>query len=191
MVESTLSRERVLAAASELFYQYGIAAVGMDAIRDRAGVALKTIYGEFGSKEGVVTAYLAGRDESWLAWLLRYLDGVGDDPHQRVLGIFDALDTWFSASDFAGCAFINAFGEVAGTGQVAAHAARHKERLAQLVLELTTSIDPARAESLADELMVLIEGAIVRASLGHRSDAARTARALAKLVLRDADALMR
>ncbi|MBJ7593562.1 MAG: helix-turn-helix transcriptional regulator [Candidatus Dormibacteraeota bacterium] len=79
-----------MAAASELFYENGIASIGIDAVRDRAGVGLKGIYREFGSKAGLVSAYLDRRDEQWMMRLEARLGEVGDDPRQRLLGLFDA-----------------------------------------------------------------------------------------------------
>jgi len=176
-------RERVLAAASRLFYEQGIAAVGMDALRDRAAVSMKSIYREFGSKEALVHAYLARRDDEWMTWLAGRTGDERGGPRSRLLALFDALDAWFVSPGFAGCAFINAFGEAAGEGAVASQATAHKRRLQGLVSDLATQVDPARAPELTDQLMLLIEGAIVRASVGQRRDVARTARALAERVL--------
>lgn len=178
-------RDRALAAANELFYEHGIASVGIDAVRDRAGVGLKGIYREFGSKAGLVSAYLDRRDEQWMTWLEARLDEVGDDPHQRLLRLFDALDAWFTSPGFVGCAFVNAYGETAGGGPAADRAAQHKDRLAAVVGDLATALDPARAPQLQEELMLLIEGAIVRASLGRRPEAARIARTIAVLLVGD------
>ncbi len=181
-------RERVLAAAGPLFYERGIAAVGMDAIRDRAGVSMKSLYREFGSKDALVHAYLARRDEEWMAWLASRAGDPRRGPRRRLLALFGALDSWFASPGFAGCAFINAFGEAAGEGAVAERATAHKERLQLLVGELAAQLDRARAPELTEQLMLLIEGAIVRASVGRRGDAARTARRLAEAVLAGAKA---
>src|SRR4051812_30650251 len=54
-------RERLLAAADELFYKEGVHTVGIDRIIDRAGVAKASLYSAFGSKEELVVAYLNGR----------------------------------------------------------------------------------------------------------------------------------
>jgi AcrR family transcriptional regulator len=42
-------RDRLLNAASELFYAEGITSVGIDRIIERAGVAKATLYSSFGS----------------------------------------------------------------------------------------------------------------------------------------------
>ena len=60
------ARERLLAAADELFYEEGIHVVGIDRIIDKAGVAKATLYSTFGNKEGLILAYLQARLE--LRW---------------------------------------------------------------------------------------------------------------------------
>ncbi|MGH2449310.1 MAG: TetR/AcrR family transcriptional regulator [Chloroflexota bacterium] len=177
-------RDRCLDAADQLFYARGIRAVGIDAVRDRAGVSLKGMYNEFGSKSGLVDAYLDRRHERWMSWLESRLEQAADDPHRRLSALFEALGEWFAGSGFAGCAFINAYGEWAGTGAVASRAAWHKERLANVVGKLAEQLNPTAAAELGEELMMLIEGAIVRASLGRRSDAAKTALAIARNLVR-------
>ena len=59
-LERRPARERLLAAANELFYAGGTHAVGIYRVIERAGVAKASLYGTFGSKEELVRAYLAG-----------------------------------------------------------------------------------------------------------------------------------
>ncbi len=61
------TRDRLVAAASTLFYQQGIRAVGVDAIAAKAGVTKRTLYYHFASKDELVAAYLAVRDAPNLA----------------------------------------------------------------------------------------------------------------------------
>ena len=51
------ARERLLAAAGELFYAEGVQTVGIDRIIAHAGVAKASLYNIFGSKEELVRAY--------------------------------------------------------------------------------------------------------------------------------------
>src|SRR6478609_198822 len=51
-------RERILAAARELFYRDGIRAVGVDAIAAAAGTNKMTLYRHYESKDALVSAYL-------------------------------------------------------------------------------------------------------------------------------------
>ena len=123
------ARRRVLDAAERLFYARGIQAVGMDEVRDAAGVSLKRLYQCYASKDALVEAYLEHRDLRWNAALADHVGRVAD-PRERVLAVFGFLSEWFRTADFRGCAFINAFGELGPASPPVAAAARgHKGAL--------------------------------------------------------------
>ena len=50
------ARERLLAAAGELFYAEGVISVGIDRVIEKAGVAKASLYNTFGSKDGLLLA---------------------------------------------------------------------------------------------------------------------------------------
>src|SRR5690348_13294799 len=77
-------RERLLDAASELFYAEGIQSVGIDRVIERAGVAKASLYSTFGSKEELVRAYLDQRGERVMRRLRAGVDAVDpEDPVER------------------------------------------------------------------------------------------------------------
>jgi len=73
------ARERLLAAANELFYTEGVHTVGIDRVIEQAGVAKASLYNTFGSKEELVHAYLEGRHAAMAA---RLTGGRGDAARQ-------------------------------------------------------------------------------------------------------------
>src|ERR1700761_7130415 len=83
------ARERLLAAANELFYNEGVHTVGIDRIIEQAGVAKASLYNTFGSKDELVRAYLEGRHASMARRLTRAADGY-DTPRERLLAVFEA-----------------------------------------------------------------------------------------------------
>src|SRR4029453_18601690 len=97
------ARERLLAAADELFYAEGVHTVGIDRVIERAGAAKASLYSTFGSKEGLVRAYLQGRHERRRARLLTGLERY-HDPRERLLGVFDVLAETAAVPTFRGCA---------------------------------------------------------------------------------------
>src|SRR5277367_3035281 len=103
-------RERLLQAASELFYAEGVQSVGIDRVIDRAGVAKASLYSSFGSKEELVCAYLDARHEKTLA-ALRSSVATTEDPVERLLAVFDAQARLFHTPGFRGCAFAAAAAE--------------------------------------------------------------------------------
>ena len=179
-------RERLLAAAADLFYSRGIAAVGMDDIRTASGVPLKRLYQCFPSKDRLVEAYLSRRDERWLAALALHVSR-SRDPRQRVLAVFTFLAEWVAMPDFRGCAFINAFGELGGRAGVAGPVTRiaqlHKQRLRRYLAGLAADAGAVAPSVLGAQLLILMDGAIVSAATGANAGAAADARAAALALL--------
>src|ERR1043165_7382765 len=104
------ARDRLLAAATELFYAEGVHTVGIDRVIERAGVAKASLYSTFGSKEELVRAYLAGRAESRQRRISKRI-ALHDNPRDRILSIFDLLREQVELPTYRGCAFINASAE--------------------------------------------------------------------------------
>ncbi|MCX4691291.1 TetR/AcrR family transcriptional regulator [Streptomyces sp. NBC_01408] len=169
------ARTRLLDAAEELFYRHGIQAVGMDRIRTASGVPLKRLYRLFPAKESLVTAYLERRDRRWLD-SLRGAALAPAEPRARVLAVFDWLAEWFSEPGFRGCAFLNTYGELGAAAPEIVHV--HKAELHALLAELAPA-PPA----LADQLLILAEGATTVAALSPGPEPAHRAREVAELLL--------
>lgn len=175
---------RVLDAASRLFYERGIQAVGMDAIRDASGVSLKRLYRLFPAKEQLVEATLRHRESGVREQLARATAGDGA-PSRRILAIFDLLREWFSAPDYRGCAYINAYGELSAGSALVAHAVeQHKALWRELLGELVA--EGGGPPRLADQLAILVNGAMVTAAIARSPAPADDARAAAELLLREA-----
>ncbi|MFC7306633.1 TetR/AcrR family transcriptional regulator [Streptomyces monticola] len=178
----TPGARKILDAASELFYGRGINAVGVDLIAQRAGVTKKTLYDRFGSKEALVAAYLRERDERWRTLLTeRSARGTGAE---RILATFDALGEWMRRENPRGCGFVNAAAELADAGHpgraVIAGQKRWMRGYLGELCELTGAGDPGR---LADELLLLHEGATVLNGLDVVREAAGVAREMAAAAL--------
>src|ERR1700728_1103277 len=104
------ARERLLAAADELFYRESVQTVGIDRIVSRAGVAKASLYSNFGSKEELVRAYLESRHARTTERISRALTRFRT-PRERLLGVFDAQGEQFTDPAFNGCAFVMASAE--------------------------------------------------------------------------------
>src|SRR6476661_483744 len=89
------ARERLLAAANELFYAEGVHTVGIDRVIERAGVAKASLYNTFGSKDQLVRAYLEGRHARMAGWITAYLERYAD-PRDKLLGIYEAQGELFA-----------------------------------------------------------------------------------------------
>lgn len=154
----------------------------MDALRDAAGISLRRVYGLYPSKDALVVAYLDWRDRRWRRWLRQAV--VNLDSDQPVLAVFDALHTWFRSPDFRGCALVNATAELGGDAPgVRRQAKAHKRAVRRYLRELLRDADHPSADTAAAELMLIVDGAIVQASVAADGQAAMRAKDLARRLL--------
>jgi len=174
-------RERILSVATELFYEHGVHAVGVNEIAARAGASKLSLYKYFPAKTDLVAAMLAERSDRIHRWLA---DSTRDAPPGpgRVLSVFDTLIDWFAEPDYHGCAVVNTVVDTRATPAVAAIARRHLTRYRQLLADRAREAGIREAAALARALLLVIEGASVVATIDGdgRSgpDARRAARAL-------------
>ncbi|WP_429415406.1 TetR/AcrR family transcriptional regulator [Nocardia sp. GAS34] len=174
-------RARVIHAADALFYERGIQAVGMDAVREAAGVSLKRIYSLFGSKDELIAAVLRRRSAMWDDGLASVV-GPGMTARERLLSIFDFLDQWFRSPDFRGCAFINAYGELSSGSPAVRDAVRAQKRaFGEYVARLVAEV--GAPPELAPQIALLAEGAQTTAAIAGTPEAAHQARAAAQILL--------
>ena len=174
-------RERLLTTATTLLDKEGIQSVGINRLIAEAGVALMTLYRQFGDKDTLVAASLEHWSTDWLQWLTDRLNGYGDDPEARFNGLFDALGEWFMSDSFHGSFIASAAVELRGEPDHPAHRVIDGHRLAvrQLLEDLATSTGAESPSDLATQLQVLIDGAIAMASFDPSLEPAEEARKLA------------
>jgi AcrR family transcriptional regulator len=176
------ARERVLAAAEELYYRKGYAAVGMDELRAAAGVSLRRLYALFPAKTDIVAAVLQRKHGEWESSLAAAVADAGADPRARLLAVYGYLEDWFCAGDFRGCAFINAFGELGGTNpEVATIVREHKASFQAYMAGLVAEIGAPAA--LAAQLSILAEGAQSTAAISADPQVAAQARDAAEVLI--------
>lgn len=194
-------RLQLVEAAFDLFYRKGVHAVGINEVLKISGVAKKTLYNHFSSKDELLLAVLEYRDDRFCEWLERAcLEVVPAQASDRVLAVFDALDDWFNdrcegLSPFRGCFFINVSGEYGDPNDpVYQQCALHKQRVRAIVQRLVSeSVSPGLAAgqservnekaSLVDAICLLKEGAITQAYVSGDKDAALKAKKVARLLL--------
>lgn len=181
-VDRTSARERLLAAADELFYGEGVHTVGIDKVLERAGVAKATLYNTFGSKDELVRVYLTRRHDERQARITQAIEKY-DNPKDKLLGIFEAQRDVLSRPGYRGCAFVNASAESPSTGAVDDVSTQAREWLRSLFASLATEAGARNADQLAAQLMLLYDGASVAARMDHNRNASDSARAVAAALL--------
>ena len=175
----TPAAERILDAATGLFYAHGIAAVGVDAVAATSGATKRTLYDRFGSKEALVVAYLQRRDRDWWARWEARIEAAGAD---AALTVFDAyaLDT---DPRGRGCAFLNAAAELPDDHPGREVIRDHKRRVRARLGALLEGRVPRSADDGADLLYLLVEGGVSQQAVDGDSSALDRARRLARGLL--------
>lgn len=180
---TSITRDKILATAEQLIYQNGIQATGMDLLVKTSGVARKSIYRYFATKDEVAAAALNARDVRWMNWFRAESDQA-PDARARILNMFTVLKRWFESEGFRGCAFINTAGEVGDPQDpIRLIAKLHKQKLLAYTLELCEQLDIADPDPLANQLLILMEGAITVARVMGDYSSADNAQAVARLIL--------
>jgi AcrR family transcriptional regulator len=162
---------RLLDAASDLFYDRGVRAVGVDLIAETAGTTKKTLYDRFGSKDALVALYLLRRAHRWREYLLAELGSPSVDRGEaQVLLVFEVLQAWMGTQR-RGCAFVNAYAELGDTDHPAVPVIRAEKAWMRALFDTLTG-DAA----LGAHLHLLYEGTLVVLTAGANPLAAEEAR---------------
>src|SRR5216683_4647601 len=130
------ARERLLAAANELFYAEGVHTVGIDRVIEHAGVAKATLYSAFGSKDELIRAYLKARHAATRDRMTRELAARYQTPRERLVGVFEVQGLSFTDPRFRGCAFISASAEARPGSSVEEAADEYRTWVRSLFLDL-------------------------------------------------------
>ncbi len=178
------ARDRLLAAANELFYEEGVHTVGIDRVIARAGVAKASLYSTFGSKEELVRAYLEGRAARRRTRIEQRI-AKHNSPREKILGVFDLMNETVAEPGFRGCAFINAAAEgPKGPSKIRQACTDSRAWLRNRFTELARDADADDPERIGRRLALLYDGGIAGAPLdANRRLVAREARAMAEELL--------
>jgi len=173
-------RQHLIDTALILFNEKGYHATGIDLILAQSKVSKATLYKHFRSKDELILAVLQQRHTQILKTFSERVDTADSQAFSGVLSIFDALHDWFNSDTFYGCNFINASAEYADfTHPIHQFAVHHKQALVDLIAsQLSTEM-----QHNAEQIALLVEGAIVMAHTRGVKNAALMAKKMALLLL--------
>jgi AcrR family transcriptional regulator len=177
------ARERLLATANELFYAEGVHTVGVDRIVAHAGVAKATLYTLFGSKEGLVQAYLTDRFDRTSERITRELEARYETPRERLLGVFEVQGFLFAEPGFRGCAFVGANAEGADGTSIEEVTESYRAWARSLFVDLARQAGAADPEGLARQLVLIYDGAAISAWMDHNPDVVRASTCAAAMLI--------
>ncbi|GAB2183855.1 TetR/AcrR family transcriptional regulator [Roseibium sp. LAB1] len=178
------ARERILTAANKLFYAEGIRAVSLDTIAEKAGITKKTVYYHFKSKDDLIEAYLASRDQPNLNQFRKWFgEAEGQLPH-KVQAIFRQIAVSARHPKWKGCGFLRTAAELANMpGHPAMKVgAGHKKKFEAWMAEEFEAACLECAPDLARHIVLLLDGAfstiLVHRDPAYADAAGEAARAL-------------
>ncbi|MFD9004572.1 TetR/AcrR family transcriptional regulator [Streptomyces sp. NPDC059582] len=176
------ARERILAAATELFTAQGINATGMDQLSTVAGVSKRTLYVHFPSKDELVQAYLQSLEDDLLP-APASPDRPAPGPREQLLAIFDGQPPDPSAP-LRGCPFLNVSVEMPDPGHPAHRlAAEHKREFARRLTAIARQAGIPDPETLGEQLALLFDGAAARATALNSTHTGPCARSIAETLI--------
>lgn len=178
MASTELStRDRIVAAASELFYGEGIRAVSVDAVAEKAGVTKRTLYYHFASKDDLIAAYLRQREQPNLARFRRWYAEAEGGVAEKTRAVFRNLARAAGRPTWKGCAFLRTTAELAnmpGHPAIKIGIAHKKdfESWFSGMFDAEGLPDPAQ---LARQVVILLDGAFAVVLLNRDPDYMTTA----------------
>jgi len=179
-------KERIIEAASRLFYFNGYNQTGINQIIAEANVAKASMYQHFRSKEDVAVAYLITRHAMWMGKLNEHVSSQNTSKG-KVIGCFDYLSEWLNEVNFRGCGWQNIITDLPNDhAKIKDQAILHKNDVRKWIHTLLIEEDQyseETAKELGDEVVVLIEGAIILSQIQKNEWPIKVAKRACKKIL--------
>ncbi len=176
----------MIETAVGLFNRQGFHAVGVDAISERAGITKKTLYHHFKSKEDLILAALRCYDERFRKEFMQSVEIKSGESVGRLLAVFDVVEDWFNSKNFSGCLLVGAMGEYPDEGTLIRNVCQESKRLMLGYIKgLAKKAKLENGDALAEQMFLLIEGAITMAQVNNSSFSAVQAKEAAKILIKN------
>lgn len=173
ITESSHVRQQILETASELFYQKGIQHVGINEVIAESGVAKRTLYRWFPSKDLLIEEVMKYRAGQWIGWFETAVSKRGNTPKERLLATFDVLREWYASPNFRGCPFINAVLEIADASHKAHQVSINlRESIRQIIMQLAAEAGVQNPDFFSHQYLLLIGGASLMATIEQSPEGA-------------------
>ncbi|MER5668299.1 TetR/AcrR family transcriptional regulator [Streptomyces mirabilis] len=158
-------RERLLEAAATLTYQEGVG-IGVEALCKAAGVSKRSMYQLFESKDELLAASLKERAAAFVARALPPADD-GRSPRERILYVFERVESQAGAPDFQGCRYLAVQIELKDQTHPASRVAHEiKANLTAFFRAEAEQGGASNPDLLARQLILVFDGASARAGIG-------------------------
>ncbi|MFT4436526.1 TetR/AcrR family transcriptional regulator [Caballeronia sp. 15715] len=160
------ARQRLIVAASALFYQQGIRAVGVDAVAKESGVSKTSLYRAFASKDELVVAVMTEEDRHYWTWWEELQERNGDDQRELLISVLSGTARRIGQPGYRGCPFLNfstEFPDHSHPGRPIARA--HKQEIRRRIQNILIKLGTYEPDLVAGQIVLLIEGAYVTGTM--------------------------
>jgi len=152
------TRDRLLKAAGDQFYEQGVNGTSMQDVIDAAGLTRPTLYAHFRSKEVLLAAVLIERHQQRMAELDRFDSAAGSDPRACLLATFDWLDEHYREQASKGCGFLNVAAEQLDSPIAVRAIAEHKQWMFERLSRHARDVGLQEPEQIGRQLLLLVDG---------------------------------
>lgn len=178
------AKQRILEAASILFYNDGINTTGINAITEKAKVAKMSLYNNFSAKAHIISSYIEARHQEWLD-LYAVRNNEVHTPLEKILAVFDAYQDhaeFAYEKGFRGCGLLNAAAEFPADSVERRAIKLHKDQIENIISDQLSELveNQDKAQEIALMISFILEGSIARAGLEGSSHKIQVAK---KMVL--------
>ena len=161
MKNANTPKDKLFRIATELFFQYGYRAVGVDTITSESGIGKMTLYRHFGSKDDLIVAFLKESNKEFWEY---FKQSTKDAPtaREKLLAFFEVLQNYLAAPACFGCPFINLVSEYPEIDYPGHQVAlEHKQSVLAWFNQLAIEAGAKNSEMLANALLLLMDGAYI------------------------------
>ncbi|MEI7554937.1 TetR/AcrR family transcriptional regulator [Candidatus Chlorohelix sp.] len=181
---ASTARQQILDTASTLFYHNGFRAVGIDTIVEQSGVAKMTLYRYFPSKDDLIVAYLERSNLSFWDWFKQAIAPAGDDSHRQLYALFEGVAALCASPQCLGCTFQHAAADFPSLDHPGHRLALdHKRQALERLREMAANAGAPDPVALAEQLLLLMDGAFVASRMFGKDSHARQVTQAAALLL--------
>jgi AcrR family transcriptional regulator len=146
-----------------------------------------TFFKHFPTKRDLILEFLKVRDERFSAWFNKTLETKLKPGKGKLSAAVETIGVWFNSPDFRGCAFINTTAESGpDKNEEKALCLGHKKHFAKILEELARQDGHQNAKIVADQLLIAIDGATIRAQMDGPQAGMTALNSLTEVILNQA-----
>lgn len=187
IMKRALIRQHIIQTASDLFYTNGYNRTGINEIIKEANIAKATLYNHFKSKEDICVAYLKFKNETFLKSIKSFIEAKPNG-EEKILGLFDFLESFFNSDKFNGCWCINTVSEIPKSNLIIKSEILSQKKalinyISNLIHTQLKNYEDTECISLANKIYLLYEGAVSESNLQDNVWPIHSAKSICKQIL--------